>query len=102
MSQTKFLRKAYLQRLYALSGRVNADHKDSLPAEQAISGLSNQYAPELRLTMAGTDLTVSGCLEIVRALRSAERDASSNTDVVAAAATGGASQKTAADFLRLW
>ncbi|XP_065189613.1 uncharacterized protein LOC135820225 [Sycon ciliatum] len=87
---------ADLQRLYTLAGHAADDDKDALLIEQMIAGLSSQYARELRFTMAGKELSLSGCLDVVRALRSANADdACGRSEVVAVTAPAQAGQQTA-------
>ena len=79
---------ADLQTLAALSGHNVEDDEDPMLIEQLIAGLPQDYAKELRLSMASKTLTISGCLDTIRALRTASSDAKLHTpDMYVAAAT---------------
>ena len=43
--------------------------EDPMLIEQLIAGLPHVYSKELRLSMAGKKHTVSGCLDMIRALQ---------------------------------
>ena len=60
----------------------------TIVVEQLLSGLPTNYAKELRLSCAGKEKTVSGCLELVRALREGDGDSHAGQTVIAAAAAG--------------
>ena len=76
---------ADLQMLAALSGHMVEDSdEDPMLIEQLIAGLPHVYSKELRLSMAGKKHTVSGCLDMTRALRTASTHA---PEVQVAAAT---------------
>ena len=54
---------ADLPRLLALAGYATPnDDKDAIVVEQLLSGLPKNYAKELRLSCAGKEKTVFGCL----------------------------------------
>ena len=80
---------ADLQRLSTMAGHKADDDKDPMIIEQLIKGLPVEFARELRLTMAGKELGVTGCLDVVRALKAATSDHLTRVrgDVVVAAAT---------------
>ena len=80
---------ADLQRLSTMAGHKADDDKDPMIIEQLIKGLPVEFARELRLTMAGKELSVTGCLDVVRALKAATSDHLTRVrgDVVVAAAT---------------
>ena len=76
---------ADLQMLAALSGHMVEDSdEDPMLIEQLIAGLPHVYSEELRFSMAGKKHTVSGCLDMIRALRTASTHA---PEVQVAAAT---------------
>ena len=76
---------ADLQMLAAFSGHMVEDSdEDPMLIEQLIAGLPHVYSKELRLSMAGKKHTVSGCLDMIRALRTASTHA---PEVQVAAAT---------------
>ena len=61
---------ADLQRLLELSGHQSADaDKDPVIVEQLLKGSPVDLARQLRLTTAGAELSVSLCVDKVRALR---------------------------------
>ena len=58
-----------LQRLLELSGHQSADaDKDPVIVEELLKGLPVDFARQLRLTSAGAELSVSQCVDKVRAL----------------------------------
>ena len=66
---------ADLRRLLAMAGYATPnDDKGAIVVEQLLSGLPKKYDKELRLSCAGKEKTLSGCLELVRALREADGD----------------------------
>ena len=81
-----------LRRLLALAGYATPnDDKDAVVVEQLLSGLPKHYAKELRLSCAGKETTVSGCLELVRALREGDGDSHAGQAMIAAAAAAAGS-----------
>ena len=66
---------ADLQTLAALSGHNVDGDEDPMLIEQLMAGLLQDYAKELRLSMASKTLTISGCLGTIRALRTGSSDA---------------------------
>ena len=81
---------ADLQRLASLCGHAVTGDDDAMVVVQLVSGLPSTFARELRLAMAGKDLKISACLDVIRALRSASTDIENQrvTSVSAAAAGG--------------
>ena len=81
---------ADLQRLASLCGHAVTGDDDAMVVAQLVSGLPSTFARELRLAMAGKDLKISACLDVIRALRSASTDIENQrvTSVTAAAAGG--------------
>ena len=60
---------ADLRRLLALAGFATPNNdKGAIVVAQLFSGLLKSYAKELCLSCAGKEKTVSGCLELRRAL----------------------------------
>ena len=90
-----------LRCLLALAGYATANNdKDAIVVEQLLSGLPKNYAKELRLSFAGKEKTVSGCLELVRALREGDYDEGQAMVAAAAAAAGsGGGYRTGRLFL---
>ena len=79
---------ADFQTLAALSGHNVDDDEDPMLIEQLMAGLPQEYAKEFRLSMASKTLTISGCLDISRALRTESSHAKLHIpDMYAAAAT---------------
>ena len=76
---------ADLERLAALSGHSSTGDKDAVIVLQLISGLPPEFCREVRLGMAGKEMTVSGCLDLVRALKAAESDLRAQAAGVSAA-----------------
>ena len=74
-----------LKRLLALSGHVLTGDKDPVLLEQLVCGLPAEYARQVRLAYADAEMTVSGCLGKVRALRSTESSSKQPNDAVGAA-----------------
>ncbi|XP_065189595.1 uncharacterized protein LOC135820209 [Sycon ciliatum] len=68
---------ADLQRYAALSGHKpgGTASKDPILIEQLIAGLQPEFGRQLRMSLAGQELTIPACLERVRALRASETDA---------------------------
>ncbi|XP_065190928.1 uncharacterized protein LOC135821857 [Sycon ciliatum] len=68
---------ADLQRYAALSGHKpgGTASKDPIVIEQLIAGLQPEFGRQLRMSLAGQELTIPACLERVRALRASETDA---------------------------
>ena len=82
---------ADLRRLLALAGYATPnDDKDAIVVEQLLSGLPKHYAKELRLSCAGKEKTVSGCWELVRALREGDGHSHAGQAMIAAAAAAAA------------
>ena len=61
---------AELRRLLEASGHKVRDDKDSVLISQVLAGLPSDVCKQVRLAFAGKDMTISGCLEAVRALLS--------------------------------
>ena len=81
---------ADLRRLLALAGYATTnDDKDAIVVEQLLSDLLKNYAKELRLSCTGKEKTVSGGLELVRALREGDGDSHAGQAMIAAAAGSG-------------
>ena len=57
-----------LQRLLTASGHKVTGDKDAIVVEQLLTGLPFDYAKEIRLTSAGKELTVTDCVDKLRAL----------------------------------
>ena len=96
---------ADLQRLATLAGHDATGDDNSIIVQQLLAGLPPAWAQQIRLSMVGKALTVSASLELLRAIRVAERDqepadipsAASATDAdfdYAAATTGGRARGT--------
>ena len=95
---------ADLERLLAISGHSSGGDagKDPVLIEQLLTGLPGNFAKEIRLSLAGQELTVSACLQRVHALRNAESDSRPRQGVVGAApqlqrlpnSAGGASSRS--------
>ena len=82
---------ADLKRLSALSGHAVADDKDSVVIQQLLNDLSVDFGRQLRRSMAGKELTISGCCATVRALRTSEEDSQTRSAPVAAVIDPGSS-----------
>ena len=74
---------ADLRRLLESSGHEVKDDKDAVMISQMLAGLPRDMSSQVRLSFAGKDLTLSGCLDAVRALVAA-RGVSSSTGTSAA------------------
>ena len=77
---------ADLQRLAGQAGRDASDDKDPMVVEQIVCGLRAEFQRELRLAMAGKEYSVSGCTDLIRALRTAATDARQSVQQPVAAA----------------
>ena len=83
---------ADLQRLLETAGHRVADaEKDRVLLEQFISGLSLEYARQVRMALAGKTPTLSQCMGIVRALQATESGAAATREPSVTAAVGAAS-----------
>ena len=84
---------ADLLRLLALSGHTHGGDdpsKDPVVIEQFISGLPVAFARQLRLSSAGQEMTIDGCVERVRALHLTETPKrGEQVDAVAATVSSG-------------
>ena len=61
---------ADLRRLLESSGHEVKDDKDAVMISQMLAGLPRDMSSQVRLSFAGKDLTLSGCLDAVRACSS--------------------------------
>ena len=83
---------ADLQRLLELSGHFKTDGDcDAVLIEQMLVGLPHEFEKDIRLSFAGSELSVADCVERIRALKAVRSSMSSALSIAGAAPARGAS-----------
>ena len=79
---------ASLQHLAVQTGHSKDSDEDPMVVEQFLAGLPEEFSRQVRLSYAGQETTLSGCVERVRALRVSEKDHRSSSSRQGVAARG--------------